>query len=302
MITARFVQPAEGIVVTKPPVRVLSNPSGINQYTSGGGAGKASRIANDQSAKARTSGDRLDNILAAVAHTAAAEMLGTGDVATEHTRRAAWHRGFRTAGDLPGHEFHGNQWTDVGAADSWGSKTHAWAKDLTKEQESALHAYTVSVRINETLRTGKDPSSDLVWGNPTGNGVDLTEVQQLKGLDEIFAKPEARLSEPVVVHRAWSNPEQIANVPAGATFTDEGFTSTSLVKSETKVFGERGSAQVEIRVPAGQRALYLGKTGHGKEWYASSAELLLNRGTTYRVVSNEKKGMGKRRMVLEVVS
>lgn len=74
------------------PMRTLSNPEGINQYTAGGGAGKASRIAQDQSNTANRTGLRLDHVLAAVAHASAAEMHGKGSKAEHHTRMADLHR------------------------------------------------------------------------------------------------------------------------------------------------------------------------------------------------------------------
>ena len=72
----------------------------------------------------------------------------------------------------------------------------------------------------------------------------------------------------------------------------DGFASTSVLREGTKAFTKENTAIMEIRVPKGARALYLG-TDQGKStfngrWFANNAELLLNRGTRFRVV--EQRG------------
>ena len=116
----------------------------------------------------------------------------------------------------------------------------------------------------------------------------------------IFAKPEAVLQEDVVTHRAWFGRGKPSGKDVGQTFVDKGFVSTALAVAETENFHTNpntgksmDAVSVEIMVPKGSRALYLGVLPKGKDWYNNNSELLLNRNTRFRVVSTDKKP-GKR--------
>ena len=82
--------------------------------------------------------------------------------------------------------------------------------------------------------------------------------------------------------------------------------STALDRNEIEVFradpntGKVRGIDVEIRVRRGTRAIYLGTKPAGADWYADSTELLINRGTRYRVLEVDES-RPRKRMVLETI-
>jgi len=219
----------------------------------------------------------------------------------------------------------------------------SWADDMDEREIEGVHKYTIQVGVNDDLRGGKPPSEDdTVFGaerlptnepflDPKGKqylddngkpmfktraGNGITDKESVAALDKAMKHDSAVLKEGVVVHRAWSGSG--ANKEVGKVFTDKGFTSTAVVKSEIGDFAAtygNNQTTVEIRVPKGARAIYLGKDKSPVErswdekkgrlhnrWYAGSTELLLDRGTRYRVISSDKTGGTRaRHVVLEVV-
>ena len=71
----------------------------------------------------------------------------------------------------------------------------------------------------------------------------------------------------------------------GAEVTDKGFTSTSL---NSDWIGVGGSAMVDIHVPAGTNALYTQPYAANPD--LNEQELLLDKGTTYRVTGVDTSG------------
>ena len=206
----------------------------------------------------------------------------------------------------------GRSFSSKEEADSWGEGTQSWAENLSQEQLGAISHYTWSVGINDDLRSGKGPDRTEAYraqvrpGDPSddSNFRTFSRAEHLELLDSVFAKSDAVLPESVVTHRAWTGmKDQFAEMQEGDEFVDLGFTSTALSKGEIKDFSGRKSAKLEIHVPKGTKAIYLGTIGknvtkalRGRSWMAESSELLLNRGTRFRM-----KGRRGKTTILEVV-
>lgn len=79
----------------------------------------------------------------------------------------------------------------------------------------------------------------------------------------------------------------VADIPEGGTLIDRAFMSTSLSQRSAKTFSE--GAILELRVPAGQKALYMDELAAGM---GHEVELLLPRGTKLRIVSKIKTASG----------
>ena len=78
--------------------------------------------------------------------------------------------------------------------------------------------------------------------------------------------------------------------------------STSLDKDMAHnqfVEGDGPKARIEIRAPKGTHAGYMNAASDDQE-FAHERELLLPRGTQYRIVSNEKAPNGDVHVVMEV--
>jgi len=102
-------------------------------------------------------------------------------------------------------------------------------------------------------------------------------------LDAAFDEPEARTHADVVVRRGMNSFEGIEKAGQGQMFMDLGYNSTSTEKAFS------GAVKVELFVPKGTPAIFmpgLFKSGNG--W--GEKELLLPRGSTYRIDSNTKEG------------
>jgi len=108
------------------------------------------------------------------------------------------------------------------------------------------------------------------------------------------------LPSDIVVYRAidaegWAAMQR--SIGAGGVLMDKSYTSTSLSRKAMESFSSTmhrsgGAMALEIRVPKGTRAIYMPSLSEHPE----EKELLLNRGTKYRVVSKTP-----RKIVMEVI-
>jgi len=171
--------------------------------------------------------------------------------------------------------------TDFDVAQDWLNDNRK-SLGLSPEEEDKLRYYTEgdSSGLNHWLRTGSDPYK-------TG-----TSKRRMEQLDAVFAK--ASMPEDLVVYRkaGTNTTKRWAELPVGTTFTDKGFISTAVRAQD--ISSEFGGIPVAIRVPRGFKAVPLGDVSS----YATENELLLNRGTTFRVI---RAGYGHVPMMLEVV-
>ena len=293
-----------------------------NQYTPGGGAGKASRIANDQSQRAVKSGLRLDHVLAAVAHGAAAEMHGASAVSKEHTRRAEWHRGqgrLKALGDVEGHEFHGNQWT------SGGSSGFPKDDDIRRENMSGIpneRADELGTRFIERLQSQADEGgmsgeiaqkqldgmnryqrdgyldmNAVLRQNPDALDADEEDMGSLtldmKSFQEMIDESPS-LKESVLTYRGVQmTPELQRDLIPGAEVTLNGFQSTSFDPGVAYSFATDqgynssiGTTVFEIRANQGM--------SFGDHSLVGETEFVIGHGLNYKVRSVGEKRIATR--------
>lgn len=160
----------------------------------------------------------------------------------------------------------------------------AEANTISDNEKQALKVYTHagSYPVNDYLRNGTLPQdSKYANATPVRDEEDLHGA--IKGMDSAFDK--ASLDKDTTVFRgvdrnAWAKISQ-ANV--GDIIEDKGFASTSLAK----VTSSSLSNYMKIKVPQGAKAIPL----DGVVANRTKGEILLARGTQFRVVSKTKNGM-----------
>lgn len=185
----------------------------------------------------------------------------------------------------------GAEFVGKAAADEFGNgATGAYIAGMKDESVIAIATYKGPAygAINGTLRGTLDPAKK--------ERLAPIAKPAIKGMDDAFKKAPP-LGEPVTVFRGVSGrgAAAIAGLKPGDTFGDMGYTSTSTSRAVTSQFGKQsGGKQVSIRLPAGSKALYLEhprikKTlgGVGNAW---EGEMLLPRGSKFKVISNDRSG------------
>jgi SPP1 gp7 family putative phage head morphogenesis protein len=157
------------------------------------------------------------------------------------------------------------------------------------EQRKSFDRYTGTAyeRINGGLRRGGELSENV--------------TEHIKNMDAVFA--EAETSDSIVSYRgvlgsnlmfgdAWGEFDL-----AGLEWVDNGFSSTTAIERIAVGFtsnAPNNAALFRIITPPNSKMIYLGDQEH---------ELLLNRGTKFRVVrDNGKNGAGTRMLDVEVLS
>ena len=111
--------------------------------------------------------------------------------------------------------------------------------------------------INEALRGGDDHDA-------------------VPALDSVFEK--ASLSEPAYVFRGVKSNVFDSDDMTGSEFTDNGYTSTSLIETGSTQYGD---TVMRISLPKGAKAIYLDKIGPPHEY-----EMLLDRGSKFKITSD----------------
>ncbi len=171
-----------------------------------------------------------------------------------------------------------------------------WGKELTVQQRNALSAYQkTSGDYNAYLRTGKTPN-----GVPDHHVATFMErlKSEIASVDQALAS--ASLPDAVTVMRGISDPNAVFNLGehgdlsslVGTTYTDKGFTSTTLDKKVAEYFkGESNAngAVLEITVPKGAHAGWMQIAGVND---AGESELLLARNSKFKVTGVTPKSNG----------
>ena len=173
------------------------------------------------------------------------------------------------------------------------------------ESYTALENYTDTdyMGINTHLRGGD--ITDIHYVETPDELANLREKADdlVADLDRLF---EAAPTTPVdlVLHRGIHSDyaREIADYPVGAVFHDLGYSSTSLSPSTGEQFSRYGDDDdkfglvLEIAVPAGTRGVSVNQTLGSLSSLTSEHEILLDRGTTFRVVSKvtDSNGVVKR--------
>ena len=152
-------------------------------------------------------------------------------------------------GDLPGHDFHGNQWTDQ------------WA-DMNKPELQSLLSYTEATyrRLNEQLRAG---------------GVTDTELaRHVANLDRSM-RP---LREPARLYR-WAMSQDLWDARPGDVLTDRAFLSTT----RDGGYGNDAPLRLEVDAAAGTPVIDV-QVALDEDASPVEAEVLLARDLPLRVI------------------
>ena len=179
-------------------------------------------------------------------------------------------------------------------------KAHAKNHDnLTMEKRWAVKDYKQSSNaINRALRQRK---GNLKARTKTAGPLkpNTSEAKNIAHLDEVTSH---RTTEEHHVFRTFGGSIPLKELKAGAKFTDHGYTGTSLKHSVATGFAathnvkkdpEKWDSEVtsvhryiaKIRVPKGTKAHYLDNSSASHD-HKSEKELLIHRGTTYKVVGH----------------
>jgi GNAT superfamily N-acetyltransferase len=158
--------------------------------------------------------------------------------------------------------------------------------DLDRDQRKAVREYSGGRYrdVNYTLR-GKD------WTYS-----DTQEI--IDGLDAVFDKG-AKVDRPMTVKRRVMGARLMLGEPGekvGKTFTDPAFVSTTELADMKNIQGVFGHDEFEIHLPEGTPAFRMGKLSKNTH----EKEILLKRGTKFKVLSDKQTPQG-RRIKLEVV-
>lgn len=173
-----------------------------------------------------------------------------------------------------------------------------WAQSIAARHENGLVRYQQgdNYDLNKALRHGMSITPDT-----------LPAVADLRDrIDGAFANAPS-IPEPITVHRGMGLSNELARKTAqdwvvGGEYEDPGFMSTSLSQQVAmKDFGSGEAAQIEIRLPAGQKAIYMQSLPNRDQDFDPEHEILLPRNTRYRVVEKTELGRNRYNVVLEVI-
>lgn len=132
--------------------------------------------------------------------------------------------------------------------------------------------------------------------------VDKESVEVIKTLDAAMAK--SSLKEDISLYRGASN-KRNKTFKVGQTLQDSGFSSTSLRSESAEAFlGDTDNTPYIMKISAkkGQKALLPGQNKLAKKQTAQEVEVLLPRGTSYKItkISKKKDSLGYDYNLLEV--
>jgi hypothetical protein len=175
----------------------------------------------------------------------------------------------------------------------WGTGPDKEKKDTCPETEAldtAARKVWKSLRPEER-RALKDYTADSTDLNKYVTGeLDKSEDPQLEAqtklLDSVIDKHH--IDENITVFRAIDIRSLGTATPGeGVTFKDPAYGSTTYLKDNAVTFlrSKNPRVMLKIDVPKGTRGVYFGPSGRSKFW--SEREILLPRGTVYRVISSE---------------
>ena len=159
---------------------------------------------------------------------------------------------------------------------AWNERRNAWQPDhVTAVNVYSSHEFE---GINGVLRGYKDESS---LSNKAANAMD--------DLEELFEDSKvARTTEDITVTRGVGEDHPIiqamlaGNLSAGMSVKDPGYMSTTLGKELIM-----GTYQVVINVPKGSRGVYLGPEPEKYSEYPDETELLLDKGSKWKISAIE---------------
>lgn len=181
------------------------------------------------------------------------------------------------------------EFNQVEKAEAWGQQTFKeWKESLTEKEGTAVKQYSASLydAINEYLRENKGKLD-----------IHTRLKNSIENLDSALEK--AVVPQKVIVYRRiteqqfekeynWlRNPDGTINEKnvaeleqqfKGKTFEQHSYMSTSLIQDPNKSFGNRQPILLEIQIPKGTHAAFIGDLSK----YPDQLELLINRGYIFQ--------------------
>ncbi len=163
---------------------------------------------------------------------------------------------------------------------------------VKNEQEAfAFRKYTAGdyVAINKKL-IGYDITSEDI---PTTRRNDFNFDESLKQMDDVMSKasfPEEKIVYSGLGEKATKFLDEVCPPKIcgeGNEFELKGFTSTSLSKDTTKTFRHDKNTLLEIKIMKGCKALSLEPISA----FPTEKEVLLNRGSSFKVIGSRMEGM-----------
>lgn len=132
----------------------------------------------------------------------------------------------------------------------------------------------------------------------------MWDKQQIERINQIDSSLQP-LKDDIVVYKG-SAYEYYMNTAIGEEYTIHGFNSTTLSDETAQAFFDINEkkgltpCELEIRVPKGTKAVYLGENSK----HTFEKEMLLERGLKYKIIGNETIdyfGEKKSKIIMEVV-
>lgn len=172
------------------------------------------------------------------------------------------------------------KWTEEEFANGDDEKAwKSWYMNSTKGEDEAIRHYSGSryEAINGYLRGMEEEQP--------------TVRESIEALDSVLKK--GSIPEDTIVYRGM-DPGLLEGLKAGDSFKDKGYVSTSLSEKAASEFGWMESP-AEIRVPKGFNGGYVDMIQRMSPTQRREYELLLPRGTSFRMLSTDPK------VVMEVI-
>lgn len=184
-------------------------------------------------------------------------------------------------GDVEGHPFRGNQWTEGegGDSDTEGQRWR-WGTYAVKK---AVSEYTLGGAryINEHLRAGKGPR----WANRN----DVLEMDTHMTRNRLPKDTTLSRTVPTSV---------VASLDVGDVYQDDGFVSTTAdpaalakIQDDIGVADKAKQSTLTVLAPKGLGHINVNEEIGTDHRYARQQEVILPRGLKYKVVSKGPNGM-----------
>ena len=175
------------------------------------------------------------------------------------------------------------------AAGKWAEDAYEdWLSGLSPSERAAIADYTGPdyQKINGLLRHGRYPD---YYSDELRQRLDEKAEQMTNALSR------ARLPNNTVLYRRFGDYD-FSQLEVGGTFTDNGFVSTSLTVDGSK-YNFSGTIG-EIRAKKGSQGGFVGTSSLGR---IEEAEIVLNRGQSFRIIDKYLDANNEMRVVMEVI-
>jgi hypothetical protein len=161
----------------------------------------------------------------------------------------------KTLGDVEGHEFHGNQWTEGSGITE--EVTKSWRDSLPPSISKYYAAnssdmtnghFVARLEVNKELRTG------YVSEQQQRYGIDVAGTKE--ALDAATTTYAVPLQQDTVVYRGVDKREASRLHRYGSELVDKGFTFVSTSRTIAEKYAKKSGAVVKVVLPKGTKVAY----------------------------------------------